>query len=188
MHLMRASTLCAVSNLVRAWGVSPQTKDVKDPEQNGSGPDSAADSGQPAFGVGKPAVRRRKRAPLREAFSSFTACRRKPAKQEQSARQTRHAAQDKKQERWKKMDKKELIKIVKEGVSFGLAALGIYNILLLVRYFKGGMDRSLIPLNTKLFLTDIAVVVLTALVVMLVELVSRKLNKNKLSDSSGTNE
>lgn len=29
MHLMRASTTCAVSNLVRAWGVSPQTKSYK---------------------------------------------------------------------------------------------------------------------------------------------------------------
>lgn len=44
MHLMRASTECAVSNLVRAWGVSPQTKEVKNPAPYGPGPDRATDS------------------------------------------------------------------------------------------------------------------------------------------------
>lgn len=38
MHLMRASTTCAVSNLVRAWGDSPQTKEYRTGQGTGTNP------------------------------------------------------------------------------------------------------------------------------------------------------
>lgn len=86
------------------------------------------------------------------------------------------------------MSKKDYVKILKESLGFGIAALGIYNILLLVRYFKDGMDRGQLPVNKDLFLTDIAIFAVTASAVMLVELISRKLHKNRRPDSSETSE
>lgn len=82
------------------------------------------------------------------------------------------------------MNRKELIKLLKESLSFGLVSLGIFNILLLVRYFKQGMDRSLIPPNITLFLLDAAIFVTATVIIMTVELVISKLRKNKSSNET----
>lgn len=86
------------------------------------------------------------------------------------------------------MSREESIKVLKESLGCAVVALGVYNVLILLRYFKNGRDRSIISGDPKLYLTDLAVFAATFIVIMAVELISRKLCKNKRSDSSGSEE
>lgn len=84
------------------------------------------------------------------------------------------------------MDRKELKKILGGSFSFGLIALGSYNLYWFVYYFMHDRDISVIPPKMHLFLADIAVVVVAAVIVMLLEIISRKLRRNKQTDSGET--
>lgn len=86
------------------------------------------------------------------------------------------------------MSKEEIIKALKVSCLVGILTLGFYNVLILLRYFKNGRDRSIISGDPKLYLTDLAVFVATFIVIMAVELISCKLRKNKRSDSSSGSE
>lgn len=86
------------------------------------------------------------------------------------------------------MSREENLKVLKESLGCAVVALGVYNVLILVRYFKNGRDRSIISGDPKLYLTDFAVFAVTFIVIMAVGMISRKLSKNKRPDSSGTSE
>lgn len=81
------------------------------------------------------------------------------------------------------MNRKELKKILGGSFSFGLVALGTYNVYWFVYYFMHGRDISVIPPKMQLFLADIAVMAVTAVIVMLLEIISRRLRRNKQTDS-----
>lgn len=79
-------------------------------------------------------------------------------------------------------------KILKDNVSFGLIALGVYNIILFVRYINSGRDISVIPAKINLVVADILVVVITTVITIIIDWIIRMLCKNKPTDSSGSEE
>lgn len=81
------------------------------------------------------------------------------------------------------MDRKEFKKILGGSISSGLVALGAYNLYWFVYYFMHGRDISVIPPKMQLLLADIFVVVVTAVIVMLLDIISRKLHRNRQTDS-----
>lgn len=83
------------------------------------------------------------------------------------------------------MDRKEFNKILDGGIWSGLVALGVYNVYWFVYYFMHGRDISVLPSKTRLFLADIDVFVTTAIVVIILEIISRRLRRNKRTDSDG---
>lgn len=84
------------------------------------------------------------------------------------------------------MDRKELKKILGGSFSFGLVALGAYNVYWFMYYFMHGRDISVIPPKMQLFLADIAVVAVVTIIVMLLEIISRRLRRNRQTDSGET--
>lgn len=84
------------------------------------------------------------------------------------------------------MDRKELKKILGGSFSFGLVALGAYNVYWFVYYFMHGRDISVIPPKMHLFLADIAVVAVATVIVMLLEIISRRLRRSKQTDNDET--
>ena len=86
------------------------------------------------------------------------------------------------------MNKVDFKKILKDNVSFGLIALGVYNIILFVRYINSGRDISVIPPKINLVLADILIVVITTIITMIIDSIIRMLRKNKSTDSSGPEE
>ena len=87
------------------------------------------------------------------------------------------------------MIKEENIKVLKESFGCAIVALGVYNVLILIRYFKNGRDRSIISGDPKLYLSDLVVFAVTFVLILFIELIRRKLRKNKHSDSiSGSEE
>lgn len=87
------------------------------------------------------------------------------------------------------MIKEENIKVLKESFGCAILALGVYNVLILIRYFKNGRDRSIISGDLKLYLSDLVVFAATFVLILFIELIRRKLRKNKRSDSiSGSEE
>lgn len=84
------------------------------------------------------------------------------------------------------MDRKEFKKIFGGSFSFGLVALGAYNVYWFVYYFMHGRDISVIPPKMQLLLADISVVAVTTVIVMLLEIISRKLRRNRQTDNGET--
>lgn len=78
------------------------------------------------------------------------------------------------------MKKKGFMKKLKETYGYGLVALGVYNVILLISYFKNGRDISVLPPKAEMFLTDIVLVAVTVLIVMLLD--------SRHPDSSGSEE
>lgn len=81
------------------------------------------------------------------------------------------------------MDRKEFKTIFGGSLSFGLVALGAYNVYWFVYYFMHDRDISVIPPKMQLFLGDIAVVAVATVIVMLLEIISRRLRRNKQTDN-----
>lgn len=87
------------------------------------------------------------------------------------------------------MNKEERIKALKESCLVGILTLGFYNVLILIRYFKNGRDKSIISGDPKLYLTDLAVFAAAFVLMFFIELIGCKVRKNKRSDSiSGSEE
>lgn len=84
------------------------------------------------------------------------------------------------------MDRKELKKILGGSFCFGLVALGAYNVYWFVYYFMHDRDISVIPPKMQLFLADIAVMAVTTVIVMLLEIISRRLRRNRQTDNGET--
>lgn len=84
------------------------------------------------------------------------------------------------------MDKKEFKKILGVSFSFGLVALGLYNLYWFVCYFRHGRDTSVIPPNTHLFYSDLAVMAVTIAIITVLELAARMLRRKKHDDGSGS--
>lgn len=88
------------------------------------------------------------------------------------------------------MDRKEFKKILGGSFSFGLVALGAYNLYWFVYYFMHGRDISIIPPKMQLLIVDIAVLVLITVTVMLFEVILSKQCGKKCGkesdDSSGS--
>ena len=86
------------------------------------------------------------------------------------------------------MKAKVMFKNVKEHFICSLIYLGLYNVYLLLMYFKNGRDMSVLPPKTVIFLTDIILVVVMTIISMLIDFLIIKLRKNERSDSSGSDE
>ena len=86
------------------------------------------------------------------------------------------------------MNREENVKVLKESLGCAVVALGVYNVLILIRYFKNGRDKSIISGDLKLYLSDLAVFAATFVLILFIELIRRKLHKNRRSDSSGGSE
>ena len=86
------------------------------------------------------------------------------------------------------MNKEEIIKVLKESCLVGILTLGFYNVLILLRYFKNGRDRSIISGDPKLYLTDLSVFAAAFVLMFFIELISCKLRKDKRFDSSSGSE
>lgn len=84
------------------------------------------------------------------------------------------------------MSKKDYVKMLKESFSFALLAMGIYNVAILIHYFRQGMDRAALPSNMYLFFVDAIILVGVTACIMVVELISCKVRKNKKPDDSRT--
>ena len=86
------------------------------------------------------------------------------------------------------MNQTNLKKILKDNVSFGLLALGVYNIIIFGRYFKSGRDISVIPPKMELLLKDILIVVIVTAITMIIDIIIRRLRKNKHTDTAADQE
>ena len=58
-----------------------------------------------------------------------------------------------------------------------------YNLYWFVYYFMHGRDISVIPPKMQLLMADITVFAVTAFIVMLLDIISRKLRRNRQTDS-----